>query len=80
MESQIIGIKQLYTEMKHIAAAALAGKSFTVVRNSKPVFRIEPVTMGKKKKYTLADLRKIQFSGGEPDLSMRVDEIAYHQP
>lgn len=33
--------------------------------------------MKKKKKYTLADFKKLQFSSGETNLSQQIDEICY---
>ncbi len=79
METQIIGIKQLYTGLKDITEQVRFGQSFLVVKNSKPVFRIEPVekTVQPRKKYTLKDLEKITFSSDDPDLSKKVDEIVY---
>lgn len=34
----------------------------------------------KNKKFTLAELKKYSFPGGPPDLSQRIDEIAYPYP
>lgn len=76
MNEQIIGIKQLYTNLKEISHEALYGQSFIVVKNSKPVFRIEPIETVKKKKYNLEDFKKIQFKGGK-NLSKNIDKIIY---
>ena len=75
--SNIIGIKELQGNLKRVADAAQRGETFTVVRDSKPVFRIEPITGDKKGKYTLKDLLSIRFNSGEKNLSKRVDEILY---
>ena len=75
--STIIGIKELQRSLKKVADAAGRGETFTVVRDSKPVFRIEPVIARKGKKYTKEDLLSIRFNSGEKDLSKRVDEIVY---
>jgi len=78
MQTTTIGIQQLHTKLKSITQAAILGRSFVVLKNSRPVFRIEPVMKtAVKKKYTLDDLMKLQFKGNDPDLSRKVDEIAY---
>jgi antitoxin (DNA-binding transcriptional repressor) of toxin-antitoxin stability system len=77
METQIIGVKQLYKNLKRISEAAINGESFLVVRNSKPVFRIEPVKKIAKKKHTMEDLWKIRFKGKDRDLSKNIDKILY---
>jgi len=78
MNQQIIGIKQLYTNLREITEKAQEGESYIVVRNSKPVFRIEPMAaVPRHKKYTFEDLKKIRFSSDDPDLSKKVDEIVY---
>lgn len=80
METQIIGIKQLHKELKKISGKTLQGHSFIVVKNSKPVFRIEPINQKglKKKKYTKDDLWKIRFKSRDKDLSKNVDKILYN--
>ena len=75
--STIIGIKQLQRSLKKVADAAGRGETFTVVRDSKPVFRIELILEHGIKKYTKKDLLSIRFNSGEKDLSKRVDEIVY---
>lgn len=75
--STIIGIKELQGNLKRVADAAQRGETFTVVRDSKPVFRIEPIAGGKKGKYTLRDLLSIRFNSGEKNLSKRIDKILY---
>ncbi|MFH1522472.1 MAG: hypothetical protein ABIE43_01475 [Patescibacteria group bacterium] len=77
MEAQIIGIKQLHKQLKQIAEATLKGQSFTVVKNSKPVFKIEPIEETGIKKYTLADFGSVQFDGKDKDLSKKIDSILY---
>ena len=76
MNQQIIGIKQLHQNLKKIAEAALAGQSFIVVKNSRPVFKIEPI-QSVSKKYTLADFRKLQFKIRDSNLSRKIDKILY---
>lgn len=77
MDKQIIGIKQLYTKLKEISEETLCGKSFIVVKNSKPVFRIEPIEAKKTKKYNLKDLKKAQFMVADKNLSKNIDKIVY---
>lgn len=77
MKSQIIGIKQLYRELKKISEDTQEGKSFIVVKNSKPVFRIEPMHIVKKHRYTLADLQKVQFRTSDKNLSKKIDSNVY---
>lgn len=76
MERQIIGIKQLYRQLAQISEATLRGQSFLVVKNSKPVFRIEPIGDVPDKKYNLSDIKKLRFKGGK-NLSKKTDNIIY---
>lgn len=82
MADSIIGIKELHRNLKRVADAAVKGKSFTVVRDSRAVFRIEPMAgtaYGQKKKYrTMSDILKAaRFSDPDPHLSQKIDEIVY---
>lgn len=77
MQDQIIGIKQLQTHLKQLTQQVQAGGSFVVVKNSKPVFRIEPIEGQRTMKYTLADLKRIQFRSGQKNLSKSIDRIVY---
>lgn len=77
MKTNIIGIKQLHQELKQITTAVAEGESFIVVRNSQPVFRIEPLEDHTKKKYSLQDFKKIQIKSKEKNLSSKIDEIVY---
>jgi len=76
MEKQIIGIKQLYRQLAQISEAVLRGQSYLVVKNSRPVFRIEPINDLPDKKYGLSDIKKIRFRGGKK-LSEKIDNIIY---
>ncbi len=42
METNIVGIRELHGKLREISNETVLGKSFIVVRNAKPVFRIEP--------------------------------------
>ncbi|HEY4521078.1 MAG TPA: hypothetical protein VJL57_01625 [Candidatus Paceibacterota bacterium] len=76
MADSIIGIKELHKNLKRVADAAMKGKSFTVVRDSKPVFRIEPVEIAAERSGNVEDFLALKFKG-DADLSKRIDEIAY---
>ncbi len=78
MNTQIIGIKQLHSTLKKVADAALMGQSFLVVKNSKPVFKIEPIKSVGNKKYSLKDFSKIKFFAKDKNLSKKIDQIAYN--
>ena len=79
METKIIGIKQLHKQLRQVSEQTICGESFIVVKNSKPVFRIEPINNRNisKKKYTLIDFKKIQFKSKYKDLSKNIDKIVY---
>lgn len=76
MTDTILGIKELQLNLKRVADAALKGASFTVVRDSKPVFRIEPVR-GEGRTGVLDDFFTEGVFSGEKDLSQRIDDVLY---
>lgn len=76
MNPEIIGIKKLHTNLKKITQESLKGKSFIVFKNTKPVFRIEPVEE-KKRTYGLNDFKNIQFSCADKNLSKKIDKYLY---
>lgn len=71
-----MGIKELQLNLKRVADAAQKGESFTIVRDSKPVFRIEPIK-NEGRTGTLEDMLKAVSFKGEKDLSQKIDEIVY---
>ncbi|KKU80826.1 MAG: hypothetical protein UY09_C0052G0003 [Parcubacteria group bacterium GW2011_GWA2_47_8] len=73
----VIGIKQLYTELKSITQRVNAGETFLVMNHTKPAFRIEPTQPNKTPQHTLRDLAAITFRGPK-DLSKSVDSVVYH--
>ena len=80
MDSTIIGIKELHRNLKRVADAAQKGASFTVVRDSRPVFRIEPTTLATPRKrtvHTMKDFFALAVKTGDPHLSKKVDDIVY---
>ena len=79
METKIIGIKQLHKQLKQVSEQTVLGESFIVVKNSMPVFRIEPINnRNANKKYTLSDFKKIQFKSKHKDLSKNVDKVVHN--
>lgn len=72
-----IGIRELSRDLKTVTWQAINGQSFVVMKNSEPVFRIEPVEEKQAKLYTLKDIKKLQFHSGEGDLSQNIDKILY---
>jgi len=75
MNTKVIGIKELHRRLSQISKEALKGNSFTVVKNYKPVFRIEPIE--KEGKYSLTDFNKIQFESKSKNLSKEIDKVMY---
>lgn len=74
----MIGIKELHKNLKNVSDAVLLGGSFIVIKNSKPVFRIVPLEDNNKvKKYSLHDLKSLQFESRRKNLSQEIDNIAY---
>ena len=74
--NKILGIKELQLNLKRVADAAQKGESFTIVRDSKPVFTIQPIK-DEGRTGTWEDFRKaVSFKGGK-DLSQNIDEILY---
>jgi antitoxin (DNA-binding transcriptional repressor) of toxin-antitoxin stability system len=75
--NNILGIKELQLNLKRVADAAQKGESFTIVRDSKPVFRIEPIAEAKRTGVLEDALKALSFKGGGKDLSSQIDEILY---
>ena len=77
--STIIGIKELHRNLKRVADAALKGASFTVVRDSRPVFQIEPAPSAALRKGGTIEnfLKRASFRSTSKNLSKKVDSIVY---
>ena len=73
---KMIGIREFVRNTKAISRQTRKGISFIVMRNTEPLFRVEPIARPRTGKYTLKDLVSIRFKG-EKDLSKRIDEIVY---
>ncbi len=76
MEETAIGIKQLHKDLKRVTQSAAKGKTFIVMNHTKPLCRIGPIQKLQNKKYTFADMLKIQFKA-EKDLSKKIDHYVY---
>ena len=74
---KIIGVRELVRNTKAVSRETRKGVSFIVMRNTEPLFRIEPVVEGRGKKYSKKDLMGIRFKSGERDLSKKIDNIVY---
>lgn len=78
MVEKMIGIKELHRNLKNISDEAVLGGSFIVIKNSKPVFRIVPLEgEDKAQKYSLQDLKNLQFESKEKSFSKDIDNIMY---
>ncbi len=78
MSTKVIGIKQLYTDLKTITKETAKGVSFLVVKNSKPTFKIVPLDdYSQSQQFTIDDLAEIQFEGGGKNMSKDIDRCIY---
>ncbi len=59
----IIGLKELRENVERYASAIKSGKSFTVVRKSKPLFKISPVSGDDEHWEEVIDFTKIKKGG-----------------
>ena len=77
-EDILIGFKELRQNLTKIYKTIKdERKTFSVVRNSKLVFRIVPVNEKNEKKYSLKDFEKLQFKDKNHKLSHEIDKILY---
>lgn len=63
MSNTIIGLKELRENMEFYIAQVTKGRSFTVVRRSKPAFRIGPVDRDAGKWEEVTDFTKARKGG-----------------
>jgi len=78
----MVGIKQLHRDMSRIARRVKGGERIVVMKHAAPMFVLAPYHDGylirmKKKKYTLADLKKLQTRGGDRSISKKIDALVY---
>lgn len=77
-KTKTIGIRELSRDLKTITLEAVNGQPYIVMKNSQPVFKIEPLDPKQAKLHTLKDIKKLQFKdNAETNLSLRIDEILY---
>lgn len=62
-QMNIIGLRELRENMDKYLALVQKGRSFTVVRRSKPVFKIAPLSEDTEQWETVADFTKINKNG-----------------
>ncbi len=67
-QEEIIGVKELRQNMEEYIAQIAKGKSFLVIRRSKPVFNITPVNLEENWEETV-DFTKIKKGG------VKIEEI-----
>ncbi|MBI5794670.1 hypothetical protein HZA87_06380 [Candidatus Uhrbacteria bacterium] len=75
MTESILTIRELHTKLKSITNKVQHGQRFIVFRHKEALFRIEPLAKTWGKKYTLADLDRIQFSDKDKSLSKKIDSV-----
>jgi antitoxin (DNA-binding transcriptional repressor) of toxin-antitoxin stability system len=69
MKTQILGLKELRENMQKYASLVKRGKSFVVIKKSKPLFRISSVDEDEELWETVVDFTKIKKGG------ISVDEL-----
>ncbi len=72
-----IGSRELVRNFKKIKTAVSNGEVFDVLDHGVTAFRIIPPIEEKLIKYTMEDLKKIQFSSGNKHLADDTDKIMY---
>jgi len=72
-----IGMREFLRNTKAVKARVAAGETFEVLERTTPVFKIVPVTVPSKKKYTREDLRSLQFTSKTKDVSRNIDHYVY---
>lgn len=75
MQVQTISVRELHN-VPAIARGIRQGKSYVVVKHSKPLFNIVPTDKMQPKTHTMKDLLAISFKGGK-HLSRDIDKILY---
>ena len=60
---QIIGLKKLREDINYYASAVKRGKSFIVVRKSKPLFKVTPLEEGEDQWEEVVDFTTINKNG-----------------
>lgn len=63
MDKNIIGLKELRENMEYFISQVAKGHSFTVVRRSRPAFRIGPIEKDDGKWEEIVDFTKVRKGG-----------------
>ena len=63
MPSTIVGLKELRNNMDTYAKQVAKGKSFIIVKQSKPIFQLTPIVPEEESWETVIDFTKIQKGG-----------------
>ena len=63
MKNSIIGLKELRENIENYVSQVKKGKSFVVVRKSRPVFKISPVEEDEGLWETVVDFTRIKKGG-----------------
>lgn len=63
MKNTIIGLKELREKTENYISQVKRGKSFIVVRKSKPVFKLAPITEDDEKWETVVDFIRVKKGG-----------------
>lgn len=63
MKNQIVGLKELRENMQTYASRVEKGESFTVVKKSRPLFKISSLDEDEELWETIIDFTKIRKSG-----------------
>lgn len=77
MNNKMIGIRELHKNLKSVSEEVSKGQHFLVIKNSKPVFRIVPLEDDKLPKYSLKDIKDLQFKSRKKNLSKNIDKVLY---
>lgn len=78
-----IGIKELQKSLKEVQEAVGNGKEYIVTSRGKAVFKIVPFSYipedqkNESWQEALDYFKGIQFEGGDPDASKKIDELAW---
>jgi antitoxin (DNA-binding transcriptional repressor) of toxin-antitoxin stability system len=72
-----IGMREFLRNMKDVKTSVLNGQEFEVLDHARPVFRVISAVPTAKKKYSFADLSKLQFAGVNKTVAQNVDTVVY---
>ncbi len=73
-----INVRDLQRRFKEVSEQIQQGESLIVLKNTKPIFRIEPITKNTDKEVFMKAIKDIQFEDNE-NLSKDADNIVYEK-